>query len=348
MADYTIYTLAESNMTISGGLQLSGITQGNGSHLVGANITLNNAQWQAITVSDTDTDTSFQDSDGSQTLTNTTTIDGTTFSAGRRVEAEFALDVMDPDGNVYRVIGFNINEPGVTSFATVEALAFVGGAGGFPPTGVELTVVASYEGPSNPYSSLATPPCFVQGSLIDTPDGPKPVETLKTGDWVETYDNGPQQIRWIGRKFFPAAVLDHAPAFRPIKIAPHTFGPNQPYRTSYVSPQHRIVIEDWRAAMFFGEDEILVPAKKLVNDLTIRSERMADGVTYFHILFDRHEIVWADGLKSESYFLGDTADTADATAAEIITIFPQLAARNSRHKPVRPVADTNLSRVLAS
>ena len=345
MADYTIYTLAESNMSISGGLELSGITQGNGSHLVGASITLNNAQWQAITV--TDTDTNFQDSDGSQTLTNTTTMDGTTFAAGQRVEAEYALDVMDPDGNVYRVLGFNINEPGVTSFATVEALAFVGGPGGFPPKGVELTVIASYEGPSNPYTSLATPPCFVQGSLIDTPDGPKPIETLAAGDWVETYDNGPQQIRWIGSTFFPAAVLDREPAFRPVKIAPHAFGPNQPYRTSYVSPQHRILIEDWRAAMFFGEDEILVPAKKLINDLTVLPAQMDGGVTYFHILFDRHEIVWADGLKSESYFLGNSTADTDPTAAEIIAIFPQLAAQCSRHKLARPLADNKLSRVLA-
>lgn len=40
--------------------------------------------------------------------------------------------------------------------------------------------------------------CFTAGTMIATPDGERAIETLKVGDLVETLDNGPQAIRWIG------------------------------------------------------------------------------------------------------------------------------------------------------
>ena len=54
----TVYTLEASNITISDGLSLSGITQGDGSHLVNlvtpVTITLENNDWQAVDILDTD------------------------------------------------------------------------------------------------------------------------------------------------------------------------------------------------------------------------------------------------------------------------------------------------------
>ena len=151
MAVYTIYTLAESDVTVSGGQQLSGITQGDGSHLQGSTITLNNDNCTAVQVDDSD-DTNFSDSDNSQTLANPTTYDGESYAAGLRVESEFSVTVQDPSGNTYTLLGFNINEPDTESFATIEGLAFVGGVGGFPPIGVPLTVISTAEGPNNAYA----------------------------------------------------------------------------------------------------------------------------------------------------------------------------------------------------
>lgn len=42
-------------------------------------------------------------------------------------------------------------------------------------------------------------PCFACGTLIATPDGERPVETLAIGDLVTTM-NGTAPVRWIGRK----------------------------------------------------------------------------------------------------------------------------------------------------
>jgi hypothetical protein len=76
----------------------------------------------------------------------------------------------------------------------------------------------------------------------------------------------------------------------------------------------------------FGEAEVLVAAKALVNDRTIRVQQGGE-VEYFHMLFDRHEIVFAEGAAAESFHPGQQGWKAldAATRAEILGLFPQLA-----------------------
>ena len=309
-------------MTISGGGELSGYSQGDGSHLDGLTITLNNNNWETVTINDSDP--GYGDSDNSQTLNGTQNFDGSTYFGNPRVEAEYELLLEDPDGNTYRVLGFNINEPGVTSYATVEGLAFVGGVAGFPPIGVPLTVIEASEGPNVNYVELASPPCFTTGSLIDTPRGPRAVEDLRAGDWVLTQDNGPQQIRWVGVRRMPQAVLDQNPTFKPIKICAGAFGADAPARDMHLSPQHRVLVSGWQSELLFGEEEILVPAVKLLNDHSITIDHHSNGVAYYHFMCNRHEIVFADGLACESYLTGDGTDIVADTQREIQALFPAL------------------------
>jgi Hint domain len=81
-----------------------------------------------------------------------------------------------------------------------------------------------------------------------------------------------------------------------------------------------------RAELLFGTDEVLVRASHL---LCLPGVSVADveEVTYLHILFDRHEVVMADGAWSESFQPGDrTMNGMDADQrAEIYKIFPELA-----------------------
>ncbi len=321
MAVNTIYVLGESQLSVSGGGELSGYTQGDGSHLNGKTITLNSNAWESIDVKDNDN--SFSDNDGSQKLNGTQSLDGTSYTNNRVVEAEYELTLRDPNGNEYKVLGFNINEGGSgPSYGTVEGLAFVGGVGGFPPQGVPLTVIGSREGPSYAYSALATPPCFTAQTLIRTPDGEVPITRLAPGDLVMTADNGAQPVRWIGRTFLPAAVLAQQPEFRPVRIARGAFGANRPSRNTALSPQHRVLVSDWRAAILFGEDEVLVPIKKLINDSTISVDHSARDLTYYHLAFDRHEVIWGDGLQSESYLMSNF--DAPETRAELYALFPDM------------------------
>jgi hypothetical protein len=184
------------------------------------------------------------------------------------------------------------------------------------------------------------PPCFVAGTLLDTPDGPRLIEDLVEGDVVLTADNGPQVIRWTG-----AREVGGVGDFAPIRFAPGALGNT---RELLVSPQHRMLIGGWRAEMFFGQDEVLVAAKHLVNNDRIHVQPMR-RVTYHHLLFDRHEVVFAEGIPSESFFPGETILAEDAELHnEITTLFPELAGRTSENwNTARCVLKAHEGRLLA-
>lgn len=160
------------------------------------------------------------------------------------------------------------------------------------------------------------PPCFVAGTLIKTPDGPRLVEDLCEGDLVTTMDNGAQPICWVGKR-----TVAGAGDFAPIRFAKGALGNDAPL---LVSPQHRMLIEGWRAELLFGEDAVLVAAKHLVNADTVHVQPMRE-VTYHHLLFDGHEIVYSNGAPSESFHPGETIlDGDEALRAEIAVLFPEL------------------------
>lgn len=168
--------------------------------------------------------------------------------------------------------------------------------------------------------------CVARGTLIDTETGPVPVEDLQIGDSVRTLDGPARPVRWIGCRHVSPRELSADPSLRPIRISADTFGPGQPARDLTVSPQHRILVDDWRAELFFGARQVLVPAKGLLNDLTIRTAPAPDGVDYFHVLFDRHEIMLTEGLPTESFHPGDYAlrELGEETRAELFKLFPEL------------------------
>lgn len=334
MPDYDIYILPESELTISGGAVLDGVTQGDGSHLVtdpATTITLNSNSWQAINV--TDNDTEFADSQGSnQTSTNTQTIDGQTFVAGTNVEAEYAITVTDGT-NSYTLIAFNFST-GSPAFGTVEALAFIGPVGGFPPIGVPLTIVSNQEGPSNTATSHASPPCFLKGTLIRTPFGDRAVDHIAEGDFVDTQDHGAQPVRWIGRGTYPGIGR-----FAPIRFDTGTIGNTRPL---CVSPQHRMLHSSWRANVLFGTPDVLIPAHCFVDGSSV-IRAQTGFVTYLHLMFDRHEIIFAEGAATESYFADDPTWSAPtqsaptqsvlttATAAELAAMFPDMPSARTPH-----------------
>jgi hypothetical protein len=171
------------------------------------------------------------------------------------------------------------------------------------------------------FSSLSnTPPvfpCFAAGTLIETDTGPVAIETLKAGDLIRTMDNGLKPIRWIGMRRISGRA-DMAP----IAIRAGALGN---FRDLRVSPQHRMLVSDWRSEMYFGEAQVFIAAKHLTNDTTIRS-MPCDEITYVHMSFDQHEVIFAEGAPSESLHLGSmTMSTLDrASQAEVLNLFPEL------------------------
>lgn len=167
------------------------------------------------------------------------------------------------------------------------------------------------------FVTVDTIPCFVAGTMILTPDGEVAVESLKAGDLVMTHDDGAQPLRWIGQR--SVAAKD---SFAPVRIMADTFGK---HRDLLVSPQHRILIRDSLAELLFGEAEVLVAAKDLINDKSVRIQEGGD-VTYVHLLFDRHQVIFSEGLTTESFLPGPQTSHAfeQDTIDEICALFPEI------------------------
>lgn len=181
--------------------------------------------------------------------------------------------------------------------------------------------------------------CFTAGTLIETSGGPVAVENLRAGMCLKTFDMTQRPIRAMLKR-----TVDGTGALAPIHISAGALGNSRGFS---VSPAHRMLISDWRAALLFGQDEILVSAVNLLRgDLVYRTPMPV--VTYFHIVMDAHEVIFAEGIPTESFHLphADATDGSDKTvAAELLTIFPHLGA--FRSDTVRTVVKGHEGRVLA-
>ena len=165
----------------------------------------------------------------------------------------------------------------------------------------------------------AVVPCFVAGTRIDTQRGPIRVEDLVVGDLVLTLDDGWQPVRWHG-----ARQVASQGTLAQVLIPAGTFGD---HGALAVSPQHRLYLTGWRAELYCGEDEVLVKAIHLARAGKLHQDRSGCPVTYHHLMFDRHQIIRAEGMWSESYHPGPTtlADHDSDTRDEILALFPELA-----------------------
>jgi len=161
-------------------------------------------------------------------------------------------------------------------------------------------------------------PCFARGTLIRTPDGLRPIEELTAGDTVWTRSNPAAPVRWIG-----STTADAAGKLAPVKIAAGAMGNSSDL---LVSPQHRMFVGGAGAQLLFSTDAVLVPAIHLVG-LPGITRAPQPQVEYFHLMFDAHEIIEADGALTESFFPGDMGLHAlgHATRTELLALFPELA-----------------------
>lgn len=175
---------------------------------------------------------------------------------------------------------------------------------------------ATYSGLADSRSTDVFIACFVRGTLIEASDGLRFVETLRVGDSVMTIDDGPQELIWSGGR-----EVDGTGHLAPIRFEIGSVGNIRPL---LVSPQHRMLITGWKAELHFGQDEVLVPAKSLVNGRDVHRVPM-QRVSYHHILFDKHQIVMSEGAASESFHPGKALLSEDhAIRNELIEIFPEL------------------------
>ena len=200
-------------------------------------------------------------------------------------------DAVDPESGTVRFYDAGGSETGTASFSNIEKVVI----------------------------------CFTPGTLIATPKGEKPVESLTVGDRVITRDNGIQEIRWMGQRNLNAMELAKARHMRPVLIRKGSLGNGLPERDMMLSPNHRVLVANDKTALYFDESEVLVAAKHLTG-LDGVDEVEVGQVTYLHMMFDHHEVVLSDGAWTESFQPGDysLAGIGNAQRTEIFELFPEL------------------------
>jgi hypothetical protein len=144
--------------------------------------------------------------------------------------------------------------------------------------------------PGNDCKNKGTGPkcCFLKGTRISTPMGELAVEDLAIGDQVCTLD-GIKTIKWIGYDKIESADAG-AKDSRPIRIARFAIDEATPYRDLYLSPGHCLFLNN-----------VLIPVMYLVNETSIDPHSELQTIEYYHVEFDTHEVIFAEGACVESY-----------------------------------------------
>lgn len=199
-----------------------------------------------------------------------------------------------------------------------------------PPANVDLQVLHCNRTAKRPLKSDmmgAGVICFTPGTRILTPYGPVCVEHLSEGDRVLTRDDGVQDIRWVGRRRMTGARLYAMPHLCPVRIQAGALGDGAPEQDLIVSPDHRMLLRGARAQELFNTDEVLVTARDLVDDRSISTLRGLREVTYIHLALDRHQIIWANGMDTETFHPAscDPSLLANNQREQLHEKFPEVA-----------------------
>ncbi len=156
--------------------------------------------------------------------------------------------------------------------------------------------------------------CFAAGTRIRTDRGEVAVEDLREGDRVwSVLGECFEPVQWIGRRPVNCSAHPQPEKVQPVVITAGAFGPGLPARDLWLSPDHALFVND-----------VLIPAKLLVNGTTIRQVAV-DTITYFHVELPTHDVLLAEGLAAESYL--DVDDRSSfANGGEVVALHPDFAA----------------------
>ncbi|MEY8828634.1 Hint domain-containing protein [Sedimentitalea sp. XS_ASV28] len=326
-----------------------------------ADFTLNSGQWTLASTAVAGTFTTYDNdnyfSDGianySDTRNDTDQIGdasvGSVSATGQIYQAEAIRVVEDANGNRFQVITISFADGSSVLVSTNELQpgeSYDNILNDGTPGGDNVNRTDAEE-QSASYATLVV--CFAYGTRIETESGEKSVEELAIGDLVKTRDNGFQPIRWIRHQTVDLRSLQDPNRFQPVRIRAGALGRGMPKRDLYVSQQHRILIKSRIARRMIGDDEVLVPANKLLDIEGIDMVTECDEVTYVHFLFDQHELVYANAAETESLYTGPQALKAVGPEArdEILALFPDLAEVDYDAPPVRTIVSGKQARVLA-
>ncbi|MGR3815543.1 MAG: Hint domain-containing protein [Cognatishimia activa] len=264
-------------------------------------------------------------------------IDGGSFNSTASQPYKIAVSFTDTNGNSH-VEDFNF-------FYTSD-----GGWYFVPEPDSEFTVGAtlgSYQSHSVgwDYSDVV---CFVSGTMIETPEGAKPIETLCAGDLVTCGEGQTKPLAYVLKRAFSERQLERNEKLRPVRITAGAIGLGVPKRDLLVSRQHRMLVKSKISKNKFGQEDALVAAIKLTILPGIFLEPNIQDTTYYHLGFEDHEIVFAEGAPAESLLHGDDTDliTSPEAQAELEWLLPFSNGTPTTPKPKANIPSPSLQKTI--
>lgn len=234
---------------------------------------------------------------------------------------------------------FHTIVPIVIEAGAAPLLMFVGD---IPPPDRDLTVVQCCERMLRPTpSERPAVICFTPGTRLRTETGEVPIEDLGPGDRLLTRDSGPQGVLWTGHRRMSGARLFAMPDQRPIRLRRGALGVDRPEDDLVVSPEHRVLVTGRAARDLWGEPEVLVRAADLVGDRFVTVDHSLRETWYIHLMLERHEVIWANGLEVETFHPGFMGldHLSDMQRDLLFDLRPELASNPDLYgPPVRRMA----------
>lgn len=181
--------------------------------------------------------------------------------------------------------------------------------------------------------------CFAAGTMVLTARGLRAVQTLAPGDLVVTRDRGLQPLRWIGLQSIKAADLAQNPKLLPIRLRAGALGAGLPRRDLLLSSQHRVMLNSPIVERMTKHPAALAAAKDLLGADGIEIAAQTTAVTYVHLLFDHHEVIYAEGAACETLLLGKMAIQmlTPKQRGEILVLHPNLEDDDFSDRPALPI-----------
>lgn len=242
-------------------------------------------------------------------------IDGGSFNATGSNPYSIQVSFTDVDGDSHvETFNFFYTSDGGWYFAPLPGSQFTVGA-----------TLGSYQSHTVgwAYSDVV---CFAAGTLIETESGSQPVETLIAGDMIKTKDGAAKPLVLNMSRVLNADHLSANPKLIPVRISAGSLGEGLPKRDLLVSRQHRILVKSKIARRMFGKAEVFIAAIKLTDLPGIFIDETVTEITYHHLLFEGHEVIFAEGAPAESLLTGEEAmrTLAPEELEELRILFPEL------------------------
>jgi len=181
---------------------------------------------------------------------------------------------------------------------------------------------------------------FGPGTFVQTALGMRPIDQLAVGEELEFRDSTRAPLLHLHSQHFSEDELKASRDLQPFRVPALALGPAVPRRPLLVSGDIHVLAQGRMVTRVVPGDALLLPIAALDGKKGIERVIPAGGMTYYHMLVDRHAMIMAEGLLVDTMFVGHSAEPD-----KVVTMFEHLDGA-SHGAACYPIADNKQARTL--